>query len=349
MKRQTIGVLCALAIAACIPGTAAAQVSHYHTSFTIDGVPLTLSIRGTVELTGDGLDVASLGPDGEMTLSEGTWLRRLFLGGASRLVIRTAPDGSLEREYYAGGRLQPYEPGGAAWFRATLPRLLATGFAAQSRVAQLLKTGGPDEVLRVIPPLQSDYVQAVYFRHLMREADLRGAGLARALAVAGSEISSDYELGQLLREAAERAAGDGAVEQARLEAALTIQSDYEMGRVLREAAEKNGVDGAREAFFAAADTISSDYEHRRVLSTVADAPLLAPETTAALLASARGIASDYELASLLVGLAERHPLDEPLRRAFVATAGSVGSSHERSRALAALVSSESMTPIARDR
>jgi hypothetical protein len=302
---SAFAVISSLGTAGCSPQVSASE-GDYSFSFTSNGQHLSASLRGTVELTPDGRDIAALGPDGELSISEGTWLRRLFLGGSRGVILRTARDGTLERQFYISGRRRPYDPQGAAWLANTLPRLLAAGFAAPGRVTQILRSSGPDEVLRVIADLNSDYLRALYFRHLLQHMELSDATLAIALSQAGRDIGSDYQL----------------------------------GRLLQAAAQSHDIDRVREAFFRAAGTIGGDYEHRRVLSAVVDAGMLSDETLGSVLESAAGIGSDYELATLLANLAVRHALNEPLRETYLTIAASLSSSHEHSRALAALVGSQ---------
>ena len=343
--------------------------TSYDTTFARDGHRVRVAGRGPIELSPDGLDITSLGPGGELRIDRGTWLRRAFLGGSRTLILRTAADGRLEREYRVAGRVQPYEPDGATWMATVLPELLNHGFAARANVERLLKNGGSAAVLEQVARMQSDHQETTSLGLLVDLADLRGAAIAPALAMAGREIESDFELARLLTGTRDRALNDPeslaayftaastissdfelrrvlshAVEHetltsdglnAILRAGLGIDSDFEMSRLLQQVAAEHDIDQAAAAFFAAADTISSDFEHARVLTAAVNGDLQ-PGTMNTLLSSATEISSDFELARLLVRAAVTGPLDAEGRQEYIAAASSISSEHERNRALVAL-------------
>ncbi len=369
--RPALALACGLVAAGCSPSIAASRSDPEYTfSITTHGDRLTASGRGAIQLTVDGRDVASLGPDGELTLMQGTWLRRMFLGGERTLVLRTAADGRLEREFLVSGAPRPYEPEGAAWMAQSLPRLLDAGFAARERVEQLLQASGVEGVLRVIPELRSDHLQATYFGHLLDHRDASGS-LDAILALAAREMTSDYEMSRLLVRAADALVQDvsaqrpffdavatissdyehhrvlaavvrrpdlpSAVLGAALRAAAGIDSDYEMAQLLHAVVASHSIEEVREPFFAAAASISADHEHARVLGAIVNTGRPGDETLTALLQSAMGIQSDHELSQLLVRVAALGPLGAPLHERYLAAVRTLSAEHERTRALAALV------------
>jgi len=338
-------------------------------SFSRDGHRVRVAGGGPIELSPDGLDITSLGPGGQLRIDHGSWLRQAFIGGARTLILTTAADGTIEREYRVAGQVQPYEPDGAAWMAMVLPELLNHGFAARANVERLLKNGGSAAVLDQVARMQSDHQESESLRLLIALADLRDAAIAPALTVAGRQISSDYELARLLSDTRDRALNDPEARTAYFTAASTISSDFELRRVLSHAVEhepltsdglnailhaglgidsdfemsrllqpvaaEHDIDEAAASFFAAADTISSDFELARVLTAAVNGNLQ-PATMNTLLSSATEISSDFELSRLLVRAAATGPLDAVGRQEFVTTASSISSEHERNRALVAL-------------
>lgn len=365
----------ALTAAGCSGAASATQADgERRFSWSQFGERFTVAVRGTIELTDDDRDVSRLSPDGSLTIAEGDWLRRWFLGGR-RVVLRARGDGTIERQFFSAGRERPYDPEGARWLADVLPRLVrATGLAADARVARILRTEGVTGVLADISRLDTDHVRVTYFVSLIEQADVGGPLLAQALAQAGREIGSDYELARLLIRCAARAMADEPARRAFFDVAAAIDSDYELHRVLanavgdeppvpesmaaaleaaagigsdyelasflRSVAERRLIDQAPEPFFRAVETLDSDYERRRALDAVADLDGLPADTLAAVLTASAGIDSDYELASLLVGVVRRHRLDGPLREAYLVAADGLSSSHEQNRALVALIRSE---------
>jgi hypothetical protein len=332
---------------------------------------LRITLKGRIErLTDDGRDIAAMATGSELSITEGGWLRSLFIGGDT-LLIRGLTDGRLEREYYVSGQRHPYEPDGAARLAALMPRLIAGGMATQARIDQLLRTVGPSGVLDEITVLESDYVEAAFLRRVLLDMDPSPVPLAEALALAGREIGSDYELARLLRSLDDRAIAEPASRDAffgatagiasdyelqrvlaevislesvtpgviasALGAATTIGSDYEMSRLLQSAAKQSLAEPVSGAFFKAAQTIASDYELRQALDAVLNDAQASDATIAAVLDAAMGIGSDYELARLLTRIAAARTLTDPLRQQYLAAADTLGSSYEQNRALAALV------------
>lgn len=367
-----LALSCGLTAAACHP-PASGSTWRDDFGYTIghDGDRLHASGRGTVALTDDGRDIASLGAEGALTITQGTWLHRMFIGSSRRIEIRHRADGTLEREFFIAGEEWPWDPEGAAWMSEALPRLLDGGFASRARVEQLMRTGGAPAVLAAVPALRSDYLQARFLTHLLDEGNGPPESLGPLLAVAAREIAADYEMARLLHRVADGVLDDADARPLFFEAAATISSDHElqgvlaelversdlsadaldaalrtsvslsadheMSRLLQAVAGRHGVEAVRESFFAAAATISADHEHARVLRTVIENGEAGDETLAALLRSASGIGSDHELSRVLVQLAAGRPLSGPVHEQYMAAVQTLGSDSERNRALAALL------------
>jgi len=328
-----------------------------------------LRYRGRIALTDDDSDIKSLSPDGYLIISDGKW----FWFKDYKIEIRPGANGTLERRFWVDGREQPYEPDGREWLQKSLLRLVRTsGFAADSRIARMLKAGGPGAVLDEIARLESDYVRRIYFEKLLASGTLDPPTLSRALAQAGREITSDYELSRVLRQVGQtqkidrddlrtaffdaathissdyelqrtlaalldRGPLDDALVARLLDTAGHLESDYEASRLLRKVVERYPLTGdSRTAFFRALDTISSDYEHQRVLAAVVARNDIDPAAVAMVLQSAQTIGSDYERARLLRAVSAKHSVDGPLRDDFFKAAAGVGSAYERQRVLASV-------------
>jgi hypothetical protein len=246
----------------------------------------------------DDRDITQISPDGYLIISESG-----LLGGSRTLELRGSTGSAIERKFSIGGGARPYEPDGRAWLTETLPTVVRRGgFAADQRVARILKREGPVGVLSEVSRLQTDHVRRVYLSIFLQQARPAGSLLTQTLEQASREISSDFELTGLLITAG---------------TTLTFTA------------------GDWEAFFKAFDSVGSDFEHRRGLSAIADGNL-PPEVLAMLLRSAKGIGSSFERASLLVHVIQRHRLEGDARNAYLEAADQISSNFEKSRALAAL-------------
>ncbi len=273
--------------------------SHGTWSFSINGERLEVSYAGAVEFTDDDTDVRQLSVDGSLKISDGRWL------GRHSVEIRER-NGQLEHHYYVNAAERPYEPEGREWLRQNLPKFVRnTGIAAESRVARLLKSGGPAAVMTEISRLESTYVKGVYFKQLFRQSTLSPEQYRQVMTQASREMSgSSYELAQLLIAVAERLPNDEA---------------------------------SRAAYFQAASAIHSDYEMRRVYSTMLKRGPVPPAVLGDILSNAKSIASDYELSELLRQILAQQPLDEANSAAFYAAVATIGGAYERHRVLSAVV------------
>lgn len=253
-------------------------------------------------LANDDRDFVSISPSGYFIFAETS-----LLGGERTIELRGRSDGTIERKYTSAGREVAYEPEGAAWLREILPMLVRrTGFAADQRVARILMQFGPVGVLSEINQLSTDYVRRVYFKEFLEQAKPAGSLLDQTLDQASRQISSDYELAELL---------------------ITVGATV----------SPNAMDW--DTYLNALSSVSSDYEHRRVLSMVSDNGL-SEDALTRLIRSSSGIRSSYEHATLLIQIAQRHRLAGDLRDAYLSAANRISSTYERGRVLEALLRNE---------
>lgn len=335
-------------------------------SFEIDA-------RGDFKWNRDATDIESISSGGSFIIEQ-------HLGDdTKRLVIRPRADGTLERTYSVNGAKQEYDAAARAWFAEALVALeRETAFAADQRVPAILERGGVDAVLKEVSLLGSDYARRRYYTALLSNRQLDRAQVRRVVEQAGSEMSSDYELAELLVVLAKLDAfGDDshtafvaaakkigsdyerrralnallqrdrlapATVQALLEAATTIGSDYELAELLIDVSKRYAMnEQTRPVYIKAVGSIGSDYEHRRVLAAIVDGGGLTPVVTRTLLDDARRIGSDYELAEFLIQVAKKGALDASTRDAYFAAADRIGSDYEHHRALSQLLTRDLLT------
>jgi len=292
----------AIAAPAASQSVSVSQTSHTSSgnwSWTNNGDHLEVSYNGTFEFTDDDTDVRTISSGGWLKISDGKWL------GRHSVEIRER-GGQLEHLYYVSGASRPYEPEGHAWLQQNLPRFVRnSGFGADTRVARLLKNGGPGAVLTEIGRLEGTYVKGVYYRELFKQASLTPDQYRQVMTQAGREMKgSSYELAQLLIAIADKLPADEA---------------------------------SRAAYFQAAAGIDSSYELRRVYATMLKRGPVSPSILEGILVSAKSIHSDYELSELLRQIVLQQPLDERTRAPFFNALSTIDSSYERHRVLSAVV------------
>lgn len=325
-----------------------------------------IDARGEIRFNRDVTDIESISSGGSFTIEEHRG------DDTRRLVIRSGADGTLERTYSVNGARQEYDAAARAWFADALIALdRRTGFAVDQRVPAILDRAGVDGVLQEITLVESDYARRRYYTKLLSLRRLDAAQVRRVLEQAGTSISSDYELAELLVAlakldafdessypafvAASRSIGSDyehrralsamiarggltpTVTRALLEDARRIESDYELTELLVQVASKGMLDSTtRDAYFAAADQIGSDYERHRALKPLLKRDVLTKDIARSVLASAAKIESDYECASLLVEVANAITIDDELRPAFEKAADTIEAQYEYSRAISAV-------------
>jgi beta-lactamase regulating signal transducer with metallopeptidase domain len=280
--------------------------------------------------------------------------------------------GGITHRWFVNDAERPYDADAKAWLAATLTELLRrTGYAAEARSRWILGTRGQEALFQEIAEVSGDYAKRLYYQALVADGRLDPAGVARVVTQAGSEISSDYDLAELLvlvaakyplsepartafvtaadhiesdydrhRVLAVVLAGKNLPDElatAVLGTAGHIESDYDLAEVLIVLIQKHPITAAMSpAFFQAVNGIESDYDRRRVLATVLAQRETPPALVASALASAGDIASDYDRAELLVQVAEGPGIDDASRTPFFAAADGIGSDYDHARVLTAL-------------
>ena len=264
-----------------------------------NGQKFEVNYRGDIEFTDDDSDVSRMSPGGYLRIKDG----RRF-GTDNSVEFRAGSGGAIERRFWVSGRERPFDPEGRKWLAEVLPKFIRqSGIGAKSRVARFMKSGGAAAVLAEIARIEGSWAKRVYFTELFNQPGLSGATIQQALAQAGREVDSDFELASLL-----------------------ISSN----RLVTD-------DGVRRTYLEAARTIGSDFELRRVLSSIVKAGPMTPAIAASVLDTSGSIDSDFEQASLLVEFAARQPLDGPAGAAFFKALAGVSSSFEHNRVLKAVL------------
>ncbi|MCA1559850.1 MAG: M56 family metallopeptidase [Acidobacteria bacterium] len=340
--------------------------SHGNFTWSNGTTKLQVNYSGDIEFSDDDTDVIKLSPGGWLKIKDGGWF------GGRTVEFRADESGSIQRRFWVGASEKPFEPEGRQWLAQALPKFIRqTGIGAPRRVARILKAKGPSGVLAEISLIEGSWAKRIYFGELFKTGTLDAGTVRTALAQAGKEVDSDFELASLLVSAQGLLTDDG-TRKAYFEAARGIDSDFEMRRVFSSALKQGAVSPtllgtlldastaiesdfeqasllvqvaklqpldatARAPFFRALGTVDSDFEHRRVLTALAQQADVSPEVVAAMLESAAAIDSDFEAASMLTQIAKAHALDSALRPAFFRAVENVESPFERGRILQSIV------------
>ena len=326
---------------------------------------LSVKIDGAIEFTDDDRDVKSLSPGGHFRVEEGSWL------SGRAYDVKADSTGNLTKTYSVGWSTKPLDSEGRTWLERFLPRMIRdSAIGAETRVARILRQGGPQAVMTEIGLIHSDGSKRIYLEQLFSQATLNtdylkdAARLIRGISSDGDKaqvlvtVDEKYftaELRPYLFEAVERISSDGdkrrvlsdivkkdggsadtLVGAAR--AAKHISSDGDKAQVLMEMADPyRANDGLNMAYFEAVKSISSDGDHARVLSILLAAHGDDRDTLARALRSAERISSDGDKARVLKEAVSRYSDDELVRKAFFDAANSISSDGDHQQVLVALV------------
>jgi hypothetical protein len=159
---------------------------------------------------------------------------------------------------------------------------------------------------------------------------------------ASRSVESDFEQRQVLARAIGRpgltAAAAGQIFKAATPGGggAGIESDFELGQLLKDAAKAGHVtDGNVAAYLDAARAVESDFERRGVVEALSKVQL-SDAAMAQIVALAAGIGSDFEKSQAIVHLSGNAPLGPTTKKALADAAMTIGSEFERGRALSAL-------------
>ena len=359
-----------LSLNAPIEPAEAQQSSESHMEMTTRNgfTSLSMKIDGAIEFTDDDRDVKSLSPHGHFRIEEGTWL------SGRAYDVKADSAGNLTKTYFVGSSAKPLDSEGREWLERLLPQMIRdSGMGAVSRVARILRQGGPQAVINEIGLIHSDGSKRNYLEQLFSQASLNteqmkeAARLIRGISSDGDKahvlgnVDGKYftdELRPNLFEAVESIGSDGDKRRvlsdivkkdaentdtlfSAARAAKHISSDGDKAAVLIDMAKpyrENG--GLAMAYFEAAKSISSDGDHARVLSAILETHGDDHATLVRVLGSARKISSDGDKARVLKEAVAHYSDEEATMRAFIDAANSIGSDGDHQQVLVALVRRE---------
>ena len=292
--------------------------------------------RGTIVFNDTDTDVESISPGGFLEIAQktfGTW-RSALLEGKS--------DGSIERKYRVGSKVQPWDPDGAQWFADILLDVIrSTGLGAETRVARFYGEGGINALLNEIDEIDGDYVKGIYYSETLSLENITTRDMVAAIEDAAEEMGSDYEKSRLLIKNSDKISENGETLTATLKATEEISSDFEQARVLTHFIEEEELTDAQIALVINASTnISSSYESSRVLVVLVKEHELQNEVMDAYTVAIDDISSDYEKGRVLGATIENQQLSPEMINKIIVASNEMSSDFEQVKVLTKLASQE---------
>ncbi|HUG40367.1 MAG TPA: M56 family metallopeptidase [Longimicrobiales bacterium] len=293
------------------------------------GCELEVRLEGHVEFDPRANTIASLGRDASVRIEEDDGRTE------RRLDVRAGADGAPSYDYRVNGREAAFDGPAQAWYRAVLVVLFRrAGFAAEERVAAILSADGVEGVLRELESLDSGFVQAKYFRALVRQAELSEGQYRTVIRTAARRIDSDHYLAEILKAVAEHQPLTGSLLEDYVTASLALDSDHYRTETLRGVIRSGRLTGAQvAAVLTAAGEMDSDHYRSELLKDVADRYALEPAFRPAYLRAAAGLDSDHYRSEVLKRLLRRTDLSPAELAEVVAAARMIDSDHYRTEVL----------------
>lgn len=212
--------------------------------------------------------------------------------------------------------------------RTTLAAVFDEEMPAGPQFAALLEAG---------ETISSDFDARSLLEHVAPRMP-RTPEAARAYIALARTISSDFDMRSALHPVVtDPDAPDELVASAIELAGSAISSDFDVRALLADGARRVGSsDAIARAYTSASTSISSDFDQREALSALARDAELSPVGWRLLLRAAHGISSDFDLAELLVGLAPSLPDDESVVDAYREALETISNDFDYGRAAGAL-------------
>lgn len=339
MKNKTTQLL--LAVLLILPNLLSAQEEFVldgdgnktHSYKNNTGVTNTeLEYRGKIIFTDDETDVKYISPGGFLKFS-----KRSF-GNKRIIILEGESNNGINREYREGSKELPFEPDGRKWMASVLPEIIrTTGIGAEERAKKFYANGGIDALLKEIDMLPTNYVRRIYYDASFKIPALKTNDMEVLVSDAGENITSSYELSQILTNNSEAIGKDDQTVAAAMNVAKDIGSSYEQSKIFKHYLTKVNLNASNKALIINhVREIGSSYEQSRVLQAVIEADLT-KENINLVFNEVEHINSSYEQSKILQLLISKQPVADLDLNKLLETVDKISSSYEQAKVLTQLI------------
>jgi hypothetical protein len=235
----------------------------YQISWETDRCSVRVDMEGDIRFADDDRGIESMDRSARFEME-------VRIGRDVRRVLVEREGGANVYRYWVGRDEQSWDARAQDWFATVLPELFRhTTFKAGPGVERFLSQGGPNAVFTEVEQIHSDHVAGIYLELLMERADLSTDELGRVLKVAGGQLESDHQLGELLIAFAEQEGLSEAHRRQFLDATATLESDHQMGQVLGRLLDEEGL--ANDLLLdvlRAVDDFDSDHNRGQIINVL---------------------------------------------------------------------------------
>jgi hypothetical protein len=299
---------------------------------TNNGKEFQIEYEGVITLSDDDKDIVAISNGGFVEIEQSSF------GNRRRIVIESDRNGNLIKKYYEGRTEKDFNPEGKEWLADVLQEIVrSTTLAAEARVNRFYSKGGANAVLAEIGRIESDYVNAAYFK-LLLEKKLSNDELVKTIEVAGKEIDSDYYLSSILEANQKAFLSNSQTITAYINAAKSIESDHYLTSVLKKVVnDKSITDSQMESLLEISKDVKSDHYLTQILTEVMDNRELNSQNISRIISLSRDIQSDHYKTQVLKKVINDKGLPNNAYDAFLGTLGDIKSDHYISEVIRVLL------------
>jgi hypothetical protein len=285
--------------------------------------------QGVITVTPDDKDVKSISPGGFLRIESTTF------GNTRVLHLEGDSDGKIRREYYEGKTRVDYEPEGKKWLADVLIDVVrSSGIDAEARTVRIYKSRGTTGVLDEIEEIPSNRAKGLYFRLLLNQAGVTNGDLKLIIASVGEELSSNTEMGSLLREIAPKYLANEDLSTAYFRTVQSLSSNTEAGSVLRNAIKRGTLsDRSQIELLRTTQMLSSNTERGSVLRAFNPISKNSEEVNRAYFDAINSMSSNTEIGATLVDLIRNQKISGPSLNKLFNSAALMSSETEKGRVL----------------
>lgn len=277
--------------------------------------------EGEITLSDDDKDIQDISSGGYIEIKKSSF-------GRSRKIVIEKEGNTLIRKFYIGWSEKEYYPEGKNWLADILPEILrSTKVGAKSRVNRFYNKGGVNEVLSEIKKMDSDYVQSVYFKLLLKK-ELTNKETIRTLEIVGNTIKSDYYLSNVLRKNQQLFLKSPETLDAYITAAKNVNSDYYLNQIVKAViSNKNISDTQLARLLNISSDINSDYYLSDILKEVMDNRELNKQNMLLVMKLSKSINSDHYKSNILKKALRSKNLSKGAYDSFLISLKDINSDH----------------------
>jgi len=304
--------------------------------------------RGNISWSEDG-EKTSLKWEGDFRLSdddstiipedEDSFLRlKTKKDGVRRSMKFEVEDGKRVHTYAVDGKKTELDDEGRKWLKTSIKRLVQSGFAAEQRVARILKKSKVKGVLKETSDFENDFVKRIYLSELMDQAKLKDKEISKVIDIV-AKFDSDFEkrltLSVMLEE---ENVSDKSLPKI-LKIAKGFDSDFEKRLLVSHyVSEMELTNKSTDLVIDIAESIDSDFELRLLLTTALHDTKLSDKNVQRILDLAiKNIDSDFEKRLLLTSFADEYDRSDVVVSKVLKAAATIDSNFERRLLLSTIV------------